>query len=300
MIEYVNLINDIMQNGIEKSDRTGIGSRSIIGAQMKTDLATRFPALNVRRVAPRIAFEELMFMLNGKTQTKELEAKNINIWRGNTSKEFQSFVGLDYLEEGDFGRMYGVQMRKFGETPEYEGFDQLKYIVDELKNNKYSRRTIITQYNPLDKDKGVLFPCHIMIDFIITENQLNCVYWMRSSDTIYGLPYNHMYYAFFTNLLAKYLGFELGTLVYQAGDAHIYKNQYNMAEGLVNRAQAGCLYGKQKPTISLDAPINSLDDLLNYKWEDVTMCGYKPMPDFKDKPAMAISAQVLEAMSFLS
>ena len=126
MIEYVDLIKNILDNGYGKDDRTGVGNVSIVGAQMRTDLAKQFPALSVRRVAPRIAFEELMFMLNGKSQTKELEDKNINIWKGNTSKEFQKGRNLEHLEEGDFGRMYGVQLRNFvGEHPTSEEFKVL-------------------------------------------------------------------------------------------------------------------------------------------------------------------------------
>ena len=301
MKEYVELIKSILDNGYGKDDRTGVGSVSIVGAQMRTNLAERFPALSVRRVAPRIAFEELMFMLNGKSQTKELEEKGIFIWKGNTSKEFQEGRNLDHLEEGDFGRMYGIQLRDFtdGNAPDTytseqpSGFDQLKYIIGELTTNKMSRRIIATQYNPAEADQGVLFPCHIMVQFIVTGNKLNCVYWMRSSDTIFGLPYNHMYYAFFTQMLAEMLGFELGDLVYQAGDSHIYNNQLDMAEAIVTKRwdevnMSSLDTSVLKPAVEFKKKINDINDLLTYKWEDVIIHRYKPLPDFENKPPMAI------------
>ena len=301
MKEYVDLIRNILDYGFGKDDRTGVGNVSIVGAQMRTNLAMRFPALMVRRVAPRIAFEELMFMLNGKSQTKELEDKNINIWKGNTSKEFQKGRRLDHLDEGDFGRMYGVQLRDFNGFEDNDNnyipvrMDQLKYIIEELTTNKMSRRIIATQYNPAEADQGVLFPCHIMVQFIVTGNRLNCVYWMRSSDTIFGLPYNHMYYAFFTQMLAEMLGFELGDLVYQAGDSHIYNNQLTMAEDIVhmrwNEVHISSLSDTIKsPTVEFTKPIKDIDDLLTYQWDDVIIHNYDPLPDFtkEEKPPMAI------------
>lgn len=308
MREYVDLIREILDHGHGKDDRTGVGNVGIVGAQMRTNLAERFPALTVRKVAPRIAFEELMFMLNGKSNTKELEDKNINIWKGNTSKEFQKKMNLGYLKEGDFGRMYGVQLREFTDhhwtgttrgsdsTPLFEvrGFDQLEYIIEELTTNKMSRRIIATQYNPAEADHGVLFPCHIMVQFIVQGNKLNCVYWMRSSDTIFGLPYNHMYYAFFTMMLAQMLGFEYGDLVYQAGDSHIYNNQLEMANDIVYdrwmkaRNKNQLFKPIKNPKVEFTKPINDLNDLLTYEWKDVIIHDYDPLPDFKDKPPMAI------------
>lgn len=290
MREYIYLLNDIINTNSEKEDRTGVGNISIVGAQMRTDLREGFPALLTRRVAPRIAFEELMFMLNGKTQTKELEEKKINIWKGNTNKEFQESVGLGHLEEGDFGRMYGAQLRNFHGIIDDKcpvAIDQLYYMLDTLAKDRYSRRIISTHYNPAEAKEGVLFPCHIMTQFIVTEeNKLNCVYWMRSSDTIYGLPYNHMYYAFLTHMIAEFLGFQVGDLVYQAGDAHIYNNQIPMAKQIIYSRSVDTI-GIPRPTLKLKKPIKKVFDLLNYKWEDVIIEDYNPLPDFKNKPPMA-------------
>lgn len=292
MREYIELIRTILESGSGKDDRTGVGNVGIVGAQMRTNLQEGFPALNIRKVAPRIAFEELIFMLNGYSDTKILEDKDINIWKGNTSAEFQEKVGLSYLEEGDMGRMYGVQMRDFNgidDVGEPMNFDQLKYVIDELRYNKLSRRIIISQYNPAEANQGVLFPCHIMIQFIVTDdNKLNCVYWMRSSDTIFGLPYNHMYYAFFTHMLAEMCRLEVGDLVYQAGDSHIYNNQIKMAEDMLVRSVKDEYLEKERPHIELKKPIFTINDMLSYEWEDVIIHGYNPMPDFKDKPPMAV------------
>lgn len=296
MKEYIELLKNIRDNGFGKDDRTGVGSRSIVGAQMRSDLFKGFPALLSRRVAPRIAFEELMFMLNGKSQTKELEEKNINIWKGNTSKEFQKKHGLGHLPEGDFGRMYGKQMREFTTgrmASDRNGkwkqtfFDQLRYALNTLRSDPLSRRIIISQYNPAEATQGVLFPCHIMIQFIVTGTKLNCVYWMRSSDTVYGLPYNHMYYAFFTHMMAMLTGFEVGDLVYQAGDSHFYNNQIDMVDNLIERWDNG-LDLEFQPQVEFTKPIETLNDMLTYQWEDVIIQNYSPLPDFKDKPPMAI------------
>lgn len=308
MKEYIELLANIRDNGFGKDDRTGVGSRSIVGAQMRSDLSKRFPIPLTRRVAPRIAFEELMFMLNGKSQTKELEDKNINIWKGNTSKEFQKKMDLDYLDEGDFGRMYGVQMRDYkgiqinDDTlqPELLMFDQLRYALNILRSDPLSRRIIISQYNPAEANQGVLFPCHIMIQFIVTGNKLNCVYWMRSSDTVYGLPYNHMYYAFFTHMMAMLTGFEVGDLVYQAGDSHFYNNQIDMVNELIDvrypeiyafEGMIGMdmkLTERENPQVEFRKPIETLNDMLTYSWDDVNILNYDPLKDFTNKPPMAI------------
>jgi len=294
MEEYIELLKNIREKGFGKDDRTGVGSRSIVGAQMRSDLSKQFPIQLTRRVAPRIAFEELIFMLNGKTQTKELEDKNINIWKGNTSKEFQEKMGLSHLDPGDFGPMYGAQMREFSGydngnklTGHVKYFDQLKYVIDTLKSDPLSRRIIISQYNPAEADQGVLFPCHIMVQFIVTGSKLNCVYWMRSSDTVYGLPYNHMYYAFFTHMMAMLTGFEVGDLVYQAGDSHFYNNQVDLVNKIIERWDNG-LDLEHSPEVEFAKSIHSLNDMLTYQWKDVIIHNYNPLPDLKDKPPMAI------------
>jgi thymidylate synthase len=290
--KYKALLEDVLENGTNSDDRTGVGTIAKFGAMLEVNLEDNLlPAITLRKVAPRIAFEELMFMLNGKSQTKELEDKGINIWKGNTSKEFQEKVGLGGLEEGDFGRMYGVQLREFsglGEVdPEPLAFDQLEYMVEEIKNNPSSRRIIATHYNPAEADQGVLFPCHIITQFNVRGEYLDCLFWMRSSDLGYGFPINIMYYGMFCHLMAKLTGYKAGKLVYQAGDAHIYKDQIEsgMIDYMVKDVQNTSL---SAPQFIVNKDINSLEDMLQLTWEDVQIINYDPRPDFKNKPRMAV------------
>lgn len=293
--EYRAILTDILHRGSNSDDRTGVGTRSKFGVQGVFDISkNQLPAIGMRKVAPRIAFEELMFMLAGKSDTKELEAKKINIWKGNTSREFLDNRGLTHLEEGDFGRMYGVQLREFNGLENDEqplGFDQLEYMINEIQTNPSSRRIIATHYNPAEADQGALFPCHIMTQFNVDTdtNSIDCLFWMRSSDVGFGLPYNLIYYAFFAHLVAKLTGYSARNLIYQAGDSHIYQNQ--IQSGMINYMLDNYVMGKMskdETTITIDAEINSLDDMLNVKWEDITVNNYNPFPDFKDKPSMAV------------
>lgn len=305
--KYVSLLNRIMNEGTDSDDRTGVGTLSEFGVSIKFDISDNgLPAFGVRKVAPRIAFEELMFMLNGKTQTKELEDKNVNIWKGNTSREFLDNRGLVRLKEGDFGRMYGAQLREFSGRIEGKGpfqfipennfpvFDQLGYMINEIKNNPTSRRIIATHYNPAEADQGALFPCHIMTQFNVDPktNSLDILFWMRSSDVGFGLPFNLMYYAMFAHLVAKMTGYKARNLVYQAGDSHLYKNQ--IESGMIsymidNFVSHKCVSGSlMKPKFIVNKEYDTLEGMLNLQWEDISIEDYEPYPDFKDKPKMAV------------
>jgi thymidylate synthase len=288
---YVRLINEILSLGTNSDDRTGVGTVSMFGAMLETDLSNNaLPAISVRKVAPRWAFEELMFMLNGKSQTKELEEKGINIWKGNTTREFLDARGLSHVEEGDFGPMYGVQLREFFAVSDSRGTsDQLRYMHNEIINNPTSRRIIATHYNPSEVHLGALFPCHIMTQFNVRDGKLDCLFWMRSSDVGFGLPYNLMYYAMFTHMMAKLCGLEAGNLVYQAGDCHIYKDQ--IESGMINYMKGNLTSDDNKITIPkfiINKEYSTLEEMLELKWEDIEIVDYNPYPDFKKKPKMAV------------
>lgn len=292
--KYIALVKNIITNGVNSDDRTGVGTKSIFGATFETALKNDIlPAISVRRVAPRFAFEELIFMLNGKSQTKELEAMGINIWKGNTSREFLDNIGLHNLEEGDFGRMYGKQLRDFTGTNSVAKieikFDQLKYIINEIKNNPNSRRIIATHYNPAEGSQGVLFPCHIMTQFNVRNGNLDCLFWMRSSDVGYGLPYNLMYYGMLTHMLAKLCNLKAGNLLYQSGDCHLYNDQ--LESGMFNYMQDNIdnkAFNYSTPKFIINKELNSLDDMLGLTWQDIAIQDYNPSPDFKNKAKMAI------------
>lgn len=293
--QYIGLIQDIIRDGADSDDRTGVGTKSLFGRQLTIPInGNQLPVIGTRRVAPRIAFEELMFMLKGKHQTKELEAKNVNIWKGNTTREFLDDRGLNNLEEGDFGRMYGVQLREFHGVVDngqvLDQFDQLEYMVEEIKTNPTSRRIIATHYNPAEADQGALFPCHIMTQFNVDVNtkEIDCLFWMRSSDVGYGLPYNLMYYSFFLMMVGKLTGYKPRNLIYQAGDCHLYKDQIEcgMIEYMINNYR-GCTEAMPVEA-HINKPIHTLEDMLSMEWSDIEVRGYNPFPDFKNKPAMAV------------
>lgn len=290
-LEYTSLLKRILANGVKTENRTGIDTISTFGEMMKVDISdNKLAVISCRRVSPRIAFEELMFMLNGKTQTKELEEKNINIWKGNTSNEFLINRGLGHLSEGDMGRMYGSQLRFFtgydNDIDDVLWHDQLKYIIDEINNNPTSRRIITTHYNPTESDQGVLFPCHIMTQFIVRGNELDCLFWMRSSDVPYGLCYNLLFYNMFCSLIANLCNLKPSRLIYQSGDAHIYQNQLDC--GMIDYMIDNAGINQTVPKFIINKDLQTLDDMLSLTFDDVTIKDYNPCPDFKDKPPMAI------------
>lgn len=283
MKNYIDLIKNILENGSEKLDRTGIGSRSIFGACLRWDLSEGFPIITTRKVALRIAFEETMFFLRGQTDTKILEDKNINIWRGNTTREFLDGRGLTDLPEGSIGTGYSHSWRNFGGTlGKNDGVDQIIELLNGLKNDPTSRRHLVTAWNPQQNDGTPLPPCHIMHMYSVDNGKLNSCFIMRSNDVVYGLPYNIMGYAVLNHLFSKYLGLIPGELVYMGWDAHIYNNQIEIAREQVKREP------KSLPKLKINRDIVLLNDIFAVEWSDIELIGYDPHPDFINKPTMAI------------
>lgn len=291
MQNYLDLLDDIMTNGFDKESRTGIKTRSVWGRTLRWDLADGFPIITTRRVAFRIAFEETMFFLRGERQTKALENKNINIWKGNTSREFLDSRGLTWLDEGDMGYGYGHQWRNFGgfdakDSPDdwhYNGFDQVKQMLQDMETDPYSRRHLITAWNPQQIYGMALPPCHILHHYQITpKGRLNSAFLMRSNDVPFGLPYNIMGYALLNHLFAEYLGLVPGELVYMGTDVHIYHNQFDMVKEQLKRKPLPL------PRLNILEQIDSLDTLFNLQYNDVELVDYKPYPDIDNKPSMAV------------
>lgn len=283
MQNYLNLIEDVLTNGVDKGDRTGVGTRAIFGAMMKWDLSEGFPIITTRKVALRIAFEETWFFLNGETDTTKLENKNINIWKGNTSREFLDSRGLNNLPVGSIGTGYSHQWRNFGGTVGCkDGVDQIVNLLEGLKKDPHSRRHIISAWNPPQLSGTPLPPCHLYNQYAINNGRLDSSFMLRSADLIYGTPYNIMGYALLNVVFAKYLGLEPGKLVYFANDVHIYSNQIEIAKMQILRKP------KQLPTLNINKEINTLDDILSLQFSDIVLSDYEPWPDMKDKPPMAV------------
>ena len=287
MQNYIDLMKDILENGVDKSDRTGIGSRSVFGRMLRWDLSEGFPIITTRKVALRIAFEETMFFLRGETNTKLLEEKKINIWKGNTSREFLDARGLTHLPEGDMGKGYGYQWRHW-EFPhptspgDMAELDQIWSLLEGLKNDPFGRRHVVTGWNPGQLAEMALPPCHMLQMYSVTpDGKLNSNFVMRSNDVPYGLPYNIMSYALMNHMFAKYLGLTPGELVYTGWDIHIYQNQMNMVKEQLTREP------RSLPTFNIKVDLPTIESVLNLQWQDVELIGYDPHPDIADKPEMA-------------
>jgi thymidylate synthase len=276
-----------MENGVERPDRTDVGtSKFVPGYSMQWDLAEGFPILTTRRVSFRIAFEETMFFLRGDTDTTKLEEKKINIWKGNTSREFLDSKGLNALPVGSLGAGYSHQWRNFNGVVGHTdtGVDQVRNMINEMQTNPTSRRHVITAWNPEQVDKTPLPPCHLMHMYTVdpVNKLLHSSFVMRSNDVPFGLPYNIMSYAYLNHLFSRILGLTPGTLSYFAQDAHIYKNQYKMVEEQLTRTP------RDLPMLGISKPIESFDDALALEYSDIQLVGYDPYPDIADKPGMAV------------
>ena len=287
MQNYLDLLKDVMENGVDRPDRTGIGSRFVNGRILRWDLKQGFPIITTRKVSLRIAFEETMFFLRGQSNTKLLEEKNINIWRGNTSREFLDARGLTNLPEGDMGRGYGVQWRNWRSSNDCE-VDQISQLLENIKTDPNGRRHVVTGWNPGELNQMALPPCHMMHmysvegEFTVTSGRLNSCFVMRSNDVPYGLPYNIMSYALLNHIFAKHLGLEPGVLVYMGWDVHIYNNQFDMVREQLTRTPTDL------PELHIDREVSTIDDIMALDWADIRLEGYNPMPDIQNKPKMAV------------
>ena len=285
MQNYQDLVKDVLENGVDRPDRTGVGSRAVFGRTLRFDLSKGFPALTTRRVPFRIAFEETMFFLRGETDTKKLEEKKINIWKGNTSREFLDSRGLTHLPEGDMGKGYGYQWCKWEKhTPDgaVQHINQVKNLIEGIQKNPNDRRAIVLAWNPGQLDEMALPPCHLYHQYTVLDGKLHSSFVMRSNDVIYGLPFNIMGYAFINAAIAKICNLEQGELVYFGNDVHIYHNQLEIAAEQLTREP------KQLPRLVIKKDIKSYEDLCELEYSDVELVGYDPHPDFKNKPPMAV------------
>jgi len=305
MQNYIDLLKDVVANGVDKPDRTGVGSRAVFGRMLRWDLSKGFPIQTTRKVPLRIAFEETMFFLRGETQTKLLEEKNVNIWKGNTSREFLDKRGLKHLDVGDMGKGYGYQWRHWetlredrtwnplteAVSPKYSrgpDVDQIAELLNGIKADPYGRRHVVTGWNPGQLNQMALPPCHMLHmysvegEFTVGEGVLNNCFVMRSNDVPFGLPFNIASYALINHIFAKHLGMTPGELVYFGWDVHIYQNQMDMVAEMLDRKP------RPLPTLVIKKDLPTFDDILNLQWEDIELIGYDPYPDVQNKPGMAV------------
>lgn len=288
---YLDLLKRVMHMGSEREDRTGTGTISIFGDQVQFDISTHIPILTTKNVPWRLVIEELLWFMRGDTDSKILESKNVNIWKGNTTREFLDNRGLSHLPEGDIGCGYGFQWRHFGgdykDCKTYYGldvgYDQLANVIHQLKTDPFSRRIMMSAWNPKDMHKMALPPCHNQVQFYVTvnavtqEKQLSCHMYQRSVDTFLGFPWNILSYSVMTYILATMCDMKPHRLVISTGDTHIYKDHIaQVREQLYKRTPLPW----PKLYVSPSVRDKSIDDITI---DDFQVFGYFSHPSIKAK-----------------
>jgi dihydrofolate reductase/thymidylate synthase len=276
----MNMYN-ILDYGKKRDDRTGVGTIAFFGLQFRFDISKNIPLLTTKFVGFNTVLKELLFFLQGKTDSKELENQGVGIWKANTTREFLDGRGLTGYREGDMGPMYGFNWRHFG--AEYKGcdvaveggYDQLEALIDGLKKDPYSRRHMITTFNPATVSQSVLAPCHgIVAQFYVEDGGLSCQVYCRSSDSFLGLPFNIASYAIMTYIIAKKVGLKPAELILVSGDCHIYKNHIEQVKTQLERKPLPF------PVLRIDDSVadKSFDDIC---LEDFELVGYLHHPAIK-------------------
>ena len=259
MQPYLDLMRHVLENGNDKSDRTGTGTRSDFGWQMRFDLARGFPVMTTKKLHLKSIIHELLWFIQGDTNIKYLQENGVRIW-----DEWAD-------ENGDLGPVYGKQWRRW-ETPDGRVIDQVTQLVHSLKNNPDSRRHIVSAWNPGDVDNMALPPCHCLFQFYVANGKLSCQLYQRSADIFLGVPFNIASYALLTMMLAQVCGYQPGEFVHTFGDAHLYNNHFEQARLQLSREPRPLprLVIKRKP-----------DSIFDYQFDDFEIQGYDPHPGIK-------------------
>ncbi len=264
MQQYLDLMRHVLEHGHAKSDRTGTGTLSVFGGQMRFDLAAGFPLLTTKKLHTRSIIHELLWFLRGETNIRYLKDNGVSIW-----DEWAD-------EAGELGPVYGHQWRHW-QTPDGREVDQITQLVEGLKKNPDSRRHIVSAWNPADVDKMALPPCHALFQFYVADGKLSCQLYQRSADIFLGVPFNIASYALFTLMLAQVCGFKPGDFVHTLGDAHLYSNHLEQARLQLARAP------RPLPVMRINPAVR---DLFAFRFEDFTLEGYDPHPHIAAKVAV--------------
>ena len=256
MTPYLDLMRHVFEHGAAKSDRTGTGTRSVFGWQMRFDLGAGFPLLTTKKLHLRSIIHELLWFLQGDTNIRYLKENGVRIW-----DEWAD-------ENGDLGPVYGHQWRHW-KTPDGREIDQIAQLVEGLKKNPDSRRHIVTAWNPSDVDRMALPPCHALFQFYVADGKLSCQLYQRSADIFLGVPFNIASYALLTLMLAQVCGYQPGDFVHTLGDAHLYSNHLEQVQLQLTREP------RAQPTMRLNPEVR---DIFAFRFEDFTLEGYDPHP----------------------
>ena len=274
MKQYLDLLRIVLEKGDDRDDRTGTGTRGIFGHQMRFDLEDGFPLLTTKKLHLKSILHELFWFLRGETHVKSLQDAGVRIWNEWATAEQTAKFGR---REGDLGPVYGHQWRNFGATPkadgsgtwENDGVDQIKRLLHDLREKPYSRRHIVTGWNPKEADQVALPPCHTLFQFYVSRGRLSCQLYQRSADVFLGVPFNIASYALLTMMIAQASGLRPGEFVHTFGDAHLYRNHFDQAKLQLGREP------KQLPTMRMNPDVK---DLFAFRFEDFTLEGYDPHP----------------------
>jgi thymidylate synthase len=259
MKQYLELLDTILKHGVKKTDRTGTGTISYFGYQMRFDLAEGFPLLTTKKVHLKSIIYELLWFLNGDTNVKYLQDHGVRIWN-------------EWADpNGDLGPIYGYQWRHW-RTPDGKEIDQIANIVNALKNNPDSRRHIVSAWNPADVDDMALPPCHTMFQFYVADGRLSCQLYQRSGDSFLGVPFNIASYALLTMMMAQVCGYKPGVFVHTLGDAHIYLNHLEQVNTQLQREPYPL------PTMRINPDVK---DIFSFQYEDFTLENYQCHPTIK-------------------
>lgn len=264
MQQYLNLMQHILDEGVNKNDRTGTGTRSVFGYQMRFNLSEGFPCITTKKLHLRSIIHELLWFLKGDQNIKYLKDNGVSIW-----DEWAD-------EEGNLGPVYGVQWRSW-ETPDGRKIDQIKNLIHDIKTNPDSRRHIVSAWNVGVIDQMALPPCHTLFHFYVANNKLSCQLYQRSADVFLGVPFNIASYALFTMMVAQACGLEAGDFVHTLGDAHLYSNHMEQTALQLQREP------RALPTMKMNPDVK---DIFEFTYEDFELLDYDPHPHIKGAVAV--------------
>ena len=256
MQQYLDLLDRVLSDGVDRGDRTGTGTRAVFGHQMRFDLAAGFPLLTTKKLHTRSIFHELLWFIKGDTNIRYLQENGVSIW-----DEWAD-------EKGDLGPVYGKQWRHW-QTPDGGEVDQLAELILQLKNNPHSRRHILSAWNPADVPNMALPPCHCLFQFYVADGRLSCQLYQRSADIFLGVPFNIASYALLTHMIAHVTGLKVGDFVHTLGDAHLYHNHFEQAKLQLTRTPTALpkLVFRQPP-----------DRLFDFRYEHIAIEDYQAEP----------------------
>jgi thymidylate synthase len=259
MRPYLDLLRHVLEHGTEKSDRTGTGTRSVFGWQMRFNLADGFPLVTTKKLHLKSIVHELIWFLRGETNTRYLREHGVTIW--------DEWADAD----GELGPVYGKQWRSWA-APDGHTIDQMAWVVDEIRRNPDSRRLVVSAWNVADLPQMALQPCHALFQFYVANGRLSCQLYQRSGDIFLGVPFNIASYALLTHMVAQVTGLQPGDFVHTLGDAHLYSNHFEQAREQLAREP------RPLPRLLLNPEVRSLFD---FRYEDVAIEGYTPHPPIK-------------------